>query len=258
MQAFVEDKTLGAKGLYPSEFTTPLTLPTPSHPVPSSSSSSGAGGPKFDPLNFEKALTYHLIYHHSVGIQINHLVLLPAYLLGLLLLCSGLSPYLAIGVASFFSLHSLKLSLPFGIFFSAAVIIPVLYGALCLRVVLQDSSFLSSLSSSSDPSSSSVSLLLTAGPEVSPPSLAVGFALLLSSLLLQVLGHAVFEELQPVPSFAHGFLLAPFLEYTLVVVRILTKTGMIYNKTPEIFQEAMYIRTQLMAMKTKGMEEDVD
>jgi hypothetical protein len=200
-------------------------------------------GMEFDPLNFEKALVYHLVYHNSVGIQINHLLLLPAYLLGLLLFCSALSPYLLLAVTSLFSLHGLKLSVSFGLFFSAVILFPVSYLALLLRLSLNASPLLSELSSSPSPH-----VALLTGDANAEPSLVVGFGILFSSLLLQVAGHHVLEDLQPTPNLAHGLLLAPFLEYTLVAMKLLRRIG-VYDKPPRIFEEAENVRARLKSQQ---------
>jgi hypothetical protein len=200
-------------------------------------------GMEFDPLNFEVALVYHLVYHNSVGIQINHLLLLPAYLLGLLLFCSGLSTYLLLAVTLLFSLHGLKLSASFGLFFSVVILFPVAFLALLLRLSLDSSPLLFELSSAPSPH-----MTLLTGDAIAEPSLVVGFGILFSSLLLQVAGHHVFEDLQPTPNLAHGLLLAPFLEYALVAMKLLRTIG-VYEKAPRVFEEAENARARLKSQQ---------
>lgn len=158
----------------------------------------------FDALNLERALTYHLVYHHSLLIRVNHLILLPTYLLGVFLCCSA-NPYLLSAAFTVLSLHSTKLSLRYGLVFIVVVLLP-LSG---IALVLHSSTLLTSVAAS---------LPLLSGGTAIAPSLVAGCAVVLSSLLLQLAGHAIFEDLQATPNLVHGLILAPFLECTVAVM----------------------------------------
>ena len=44
---------------------------------------------RFPPLPLRDALVYHLVYHHTLALHINHLIFLHTYLFGMLLLLSS-------------------------------------------------------------------------------------------------------------------------------------------------------------------------
>ena len=152
----------------------------------------------YDFLSLESSMVYHLIYHHSLALHLNHLLLLNTYLFGVFLAFAGtgLWPILA-AVAGLYATYAVALTrcvaLPY------AVVVGGLASAAWFVV---------------DAACTPESELRTWH------FVGVGVGVVLVSLLLQLAGHAAHEHFQAPPLLKHGFVSAPVLEYMSLVFRM--------------------------------------
>lgn len=154
----------------------------------------------------ERAVLYHLVYHWTLSIHINHMFLLHTYLLGAYFsacVYSDNSVPVIVAIASLVTIcdlvvlrsHSLILC---GLSHVIIMVWPLAYAAHYLSLYVQTAY-------SMDRSNV---CMLVAGPTV-----------MLTSLLLQVAAHHYHEEFQAPMSLLHGLLAAPGLEWTSFLLR---------------------------------------
>lgn len=147
----------------------------------------------FDPWELETALVYHRVFHYSLGIHVNHLVFLNTYLLGIFVALGSVHGAVLGVVALALSAHAFELA-------GACVAAPFAVQVAGLVLVAE-----------------SAQNALDAGIG----AMTMGLAVALASLLAQVAGHAVFEELRPLrPAPLHGLVCAPFLESVALQFRL--------------------------------------
>mmetsp|Transcript_9626 Transcript_9626/g.14489 ORF Transcript_9626/g.14489 Transcript_9626/m.14489 type:complete len:197 (+) Transcript_9626:3-593(+) len=153
---------------------------------------------KFNPLCRRSALCYHVVFHYSIEIQINHLIFLHTYILGLFMVacCGGFIAVL--GVMFPLVIYSLIVIRPLVCFI---MYVTWLCGLAILGYILDDilrDVFLLN----------SWQLLLS------------GVGVVLISFACQLLGHYYHEEYAAPPNLIHGFIAAPILEYQLLLMRV--------------------------------------
>jgi hypothetical protein len=148
-------------------------------------------------LVVDDAIKYHLIYHHSFGLRVNHLIFLQTYQLGVFLCASAAG----------------------GVICLCSVV-----GFLCLYTLLLSGQFLCKTNASVCASAACASYLGVLGSlgiaaqylqlHFSREMLSVvGITVLLGSFILQLIGHALCEDLHAPPRLFHGFVAAPPLEH---------------------------------------------
>ncbi|CAJ1354520.1 unnamed protein product [Effrenium voratum] len=143
----------------------------------------------FQPFSLRPALIFHKLYHSSRGIQVNHWVLLPCYLVSLFLtLAASWAQILAFALLAVYALA--LTGAPMGGSYTLCVLSPCLFLAWAIADSL--------------------------GNPWWPIRFALGQAGCLVSLLLQLLGHKLCEKLKPEPAPMHGFVAAPMLEWQVV------------------------------------------
>ncbi|GMH46296.1 hypothetical protein TrRE_jg10632, partial [Triparma retinervis] len=134
-----------------------------------------------------------MTYHSSPGIILNHRILLPIYLYGMILTATPSKPaFVAVltGLAGFGAVSMRGL----GVVFAAIVLAPLAAGAHYFNEWLMD----------------------FGGKPVCTYS--TGGLVMLAALLLQVLGHKMFEKLEAA-DLRHGLFAAPVLEFAAGWVR---------------------------------------
>ena len=148
----------------------------------------------------ENALIYHLTYHYTVGIHINHIIFLQTYLYGwAVVFCSPplAVPILLLVIMILLALYSILLvkgpgCLPF--LFSLTLV------SVCGYFTKQ------ALADHAHVDDGYIAL--------------IGLGIVLASFIFQLLGHAMFEEFMAPPSLMHGFIAAPVLEGMSLLFRL--------------------------------------
>jgi uncharacterized membrane protein YGL010W len=139
----------------------------------------------FKAFDLVDALAYHLVYHRSPGIHINHLIFGQTYLFGatLLLLSLGtLYPSLAAMVT--YVSYCVRMEYYLGMSYSTVILV-VYFAAFSLWAFVLDRK----------------------------PAYLLSIGIMVTSLLCQVVGHQVYELYQASPNLLHGLYSAPFLEW---------------------------------------------
>lgn len=153
----------------------------------------------FDKTSLHSSLVYHLVYHRSIALHVNHLIFLNSYLFGVLLCAAstgGKSGDIVCGAltgiyASYVLLLTKGYGVPYVIFVSALAL-----SARTFRLWID------------------TYLDRTYVPPV------VGICIVLLSFSSQLLGHRLHEEIIAAPNLFHGFVAAPVLEYMSLLLRI--------------------------------------
>lgn len=151
----------------------------------------------FKPWERLNATAYHMTFHHSVPLQINHVIFLHTYLLGVLFL-SAMGGWITLTVAAF----------PFA-FYAVFIIRPYLWGlvyAACIAAIAF-SAFLLERELESYEFTNNWILCMA------------GLTIILFSFGCQLLGHYFHEEFVAPPNLCHGFIAAPALEIQSLLVR---------------------------------------
>ena len=151
----------------------------------------------FDRLSLRSSMVYHLTYHHSLALHINHLVFLNTYLFGVWLLLSAVHPVCCWVAISGYTLYSLRvagwaLGLPFGLLQGASG-----YGAIAVHAGA-----------------------LVAWRWTTYEVAGLGFSLVIGSFLAQLAGHAASEAFVAPPHLFHGLVAAPLLEWVSLGFRL--------------------------------------
>ena len=150
----------------------------------------------FQPFRFREAVVYHLVYHFSFGMHVNHLIFLPMYLVGVFVL-AGLvwPPWLCIALAALLALYSTGLAgVLLGVSFAVIVELPAVLLANYARSEWGGGTL------------GGVGIL--------------GLGTMLGAFALQLIGHAAFEDIQASPNLMHGFVSAPILEWACMWLRL--------------------------------------
>jgi hypothetical protein len=163
----------------------------------------------FRPFHLREAIVYHLVYHYSLGLHINHLIFLHTYGIGV-----GLTT-LAIGNASYFyapswvvlafyTLYIMLLGKKIGVAYVVCVVSAQVYAIFLLKASIEG--------------------VWTANAMVSSLSLqaffgGTGIAVVFASFMFQLVGHCVHERFGAPPNLLHGTVCAPFLEFVSLCLR---------------------------------------
>lgn len=174
----------------------------------------------FDILSLREGLIYHLVYHYSFALHVNHIVFLNLYLFGVFLCLTSFKSCIPLAcVSGAYCLYSIVLTkgiaIPYGIF-----ILVIALGALeCTKRL--DLEWYRSLGG------------------------GVGF--ILGSFFVQLLGHFFHEKFVAKPNIFHGFVAAPLMEYMSLLMRL--------NVLPRMRREIMgTVETmRAVAMETSGV-----
>lgn len=149
-------------------------------------------------LNRKRALFYHLMFHHSTSLHINHMIFLHTFLFGALL-CSSTNIISLVLITVIFAMYASVIIRP--LLFTAIYILGILILSLTAFYL---EAYLSSSSTY----------------ELKKWVIAViGGGIVLTSFMFQLLGHALYEELVAPPNLIHGFLAAPILEFQCFLYR---------------------------------------
>ena len=141
-------------------------------------------------LNRKRAVFYHLMFHHTTSLHINHMIFLHTFLFGALL-CSSTNFISLVLVASIFILYASIIIRPLK--FTAVYI----FGILLLTVT-----------------AFYLEVYVSSTYAWKKWSIAVcGVSVILISFFCQLLGHTLYEEFIAPPNLIHGFLAAPILEF---------------------------------------------
>ena len=169
---------------------------------------------------------YHMTYHHTFSIHINHAILLHLYLFGLFLILVAVHKIMAIVFMVIYC------SLFIVIF--RGNIIGWLYTIIIFAI-----GFLAYFIFESYLKPSYFDVKYNVGiPYI------IGACCILFALLLQQLGHTIFERFLPPISLYHGFIAAPFLEFMTYFV-LLDCKKLIPSKLDGLQQAITYKRQQL-------------
>jgi len=146
-------------------------------------------------------MLYHLTYHYSIGLHINHLVFLHAYVVAVFVIFCGAGlatgvPYLDFVFPALFAIAIFAYSAKLGGLYS----IP--YWGIVTALLSITTAFLQPW----------------LGDYVM--CLIVGFSLMLFAFICQLIGHAMHEVFQAPPNFLHGFFAAPVLEWFSLLLRL--------------------------------------
>lgn len=153
-------------------------------------------------LSMKNLMYYHMTYHHSKSIHLNHLIFLHIYLFGLFLNLVAIDK---IGyVASICILLYCILNL---------IIFRLHFISWLYSIIIISIGFLSYISYHFYLKPSQFDVNYKEGiPFI------IGFSLMLLALISQEFGHLCFEKFLPPTSLYHGFIAAPFLEFMALFV----------------------------------------
>ena len=151
----------------------------------------------FDWCGLRSGMIYHLIYHHSLALHVNHLVFLNTYLFGIWLLLAAADPIAGWAAAAAYAVYATALAGPLGGLFGLLQVAAA-YGATALHTAL-----------------------LTDGGGWAPWEVVMlGVGLVLGSFMAQLAGHASSEAFIAPPHLFHGFVAAPILEWVGLAFRL--------------------------------------
>lgn len=153
----------------------------------------------FKPYPLLDAIVYHLVYHHSFWLQVNHLVFLHTYVYGAFMLLSASSIWILPAVALTVYLSYIILLLnEIGVL----LLLPYIIFLTGVTVAAWFSYYFMSETGIEGWKCALMALLI-----------------ILASFGFQVLGHALHEDYKAKPSLMHGFVSAPPLEYCSLLLR---------------------------------------
>lgn len=149
----------------------------------------------FEWNNRKQAIAYHLLFHSSLGIQINHLIFLHTYLLGVFILssCDWITFFLSM---SPFMLYASLIIRPwhYCVLYNLFILIIATVG-MWINLYLLGSVYLWE-------------------------TVVISLVIILFSFICQLVGHYLFEKIQAPPSLLHGFIAAPILEFQSFLMRM--------------------------------------
>ena len=181
------------------------------------------GVERFVPLPLRSAVLYHLVYHRSLGIALNHLCFLHTYLFGVLLLAAappgagGIALCTAAIVCVVVSVVIGGLRL--GVVHGVLVTLPLAAAAWCTALALSSHGD-RALFVAARATATTTRLLAPADDWVDAAVvLGTSIVLVLLSFALQLIGHCVHERFEAAPQPLHGLIAAPLLEFACIFVR---------------------------------------
>jgi len=178
------------------------------------------------PFRIRRAVLYHLVYHRSLAIAINHLCFLHTYLFGILLFTAAPvragGIFLCIAVTACLAANVIIGGVRLGVSHTALVIIPLAAAAWMAALALTTSRGDSSRSIAAAARATATWDRLLAPVENWMGTVLIAVAsivVVLLSFALQLLGHCAHEHFQAVAQPLHGLVAAPLLEFTCIFVR---------------------------------------
>jgi hypothetical protein len=148
------------------------------------------------------ATLYHLVYHYSLSLHINHLLFLHTYGIGIGILTLGLSSFLSFLILFLYCIYILLLSSS-GLTKNKGLLYGLLYiGSFVILQIF------------------AVSFIAEAVNEFQKiETVALGLLITLVSFMMQLIGHCLHENFATEPHLVHGFIAAPFLEFVSLLIR---------------------------------------
>jgi hypothetical protein len=185
-------------------------------------------------------MVYHLVYHHSLGIHVNHLAFLNAYLLAVLTLLDGADALLRLPVL-----------LPAGIRVLPAALVAAVW-AYALRLGgVRSAPYCVFVGALGQVATAGLlqSLLGYTRDDAPGVSTGAGFGFMLAAFLCQLAGHALFEVFQAPPSLIHGFFAAPVLEWLALLGRLGLMPELVMQ---DVWRRVKAIRTTSTSSSSSG------
>jgi hypothetical protein len=149
------------------------------------------------------AVIYHLVYHYSLSLHVNHLVFLHTYGIGIGVLTFSLSThYISFLILFLYCIYILLLSssglknfkdLSYGLLYIITVIILQVFAVFVIAKAVNEFKKI----------------------EIA----ALGLLIILISFMMQLIGHCLHEKFATEPHLVHGFIAAPFLEFISLLIR---------------------------------------
>ena len=178
-----------------------------------------------------RAVVYHLVYHWTLKLHVNHLMLLHAYQFSVMLMVSAVGGEIcAIVIFCLFALVEILVARSlFGISHVLCLLGPLGLLAYWTSLALEEP----------------VAVVCSSKGGVCTKLFiaACGFAAAIISLLLQLAGHALWEEYQAPASPLHGLVTAPVLEWVSLWLRVTgDRCPGLPSHLKEIWQESAEIR----------------
>jgi hypothetical protein len=167
-------------------------------------------------------MLYHLVYHRSLGIAMNHLCFLHTYLFGVFL-CAASPPGAGGIVLCATAVLCLVVNIMLGggrlgVAHAVLVTLPLAGVAWCAALVLSSHGDCSLFVAAR---ATTVNRLLAPVENWTGTATVVGTSIVvvLLSFALQLLGHCVHERFEAPPQPLHGLVAAPLLEFACIFVR---------------------------------------
>eukprot|EP00928_Gymnodinium_smaydae_P089765 TRINITY_DN73678_c0_g1_i1.p1 TRINITY_DN73678_c0_g1~~TRINITY_DN73678_c0_g1_i1.p1 ORF type:complete len:213 (+),score=35.09 TRINITY_DN73678_c0_g1_i1:67-705(+) len=174
----------------------------------------------FKYLELHSSMLYHLIYHFSCAIHVNHLFFLNSYLFGVFLMVSSVGFWQAVAaVLLLYGSYMVKLFAGHGVLYA-----------------LPYMSFVAGIGVGAWFLSENLLFPLMNRSEIA----LIGFGIVMGSFSVQLFGHARYEEFSAPPDLFHGFVAAPVLEY----VSSLFHSGAMADKYTELMGEVVAVRNR--------------
>jgi hypothetical protein len=139
---------------------------------------------EFKLFQFEDALIYHLTYHGSQGIHINHLIFSAGYVFGIMLLALSIQFEVALAILALYTWYCVKMEYYLGMTYSTVLVVLFMVAFLVWYMILDRK-----------------------------PAYYLLLGIILGSLVCQLIGHRIHENVQASPNILHGLVAAPFLEW---------------------------------------------
>jgi hypothetical protein len=181
-----------------------------------------AWGP-VDWTDLKSSVTYHLIYHRSLSLHVNHLVFLNSYMFGAFLVLAALHPTVLLGALAVFVVYVGVLTRTARWYICAScAVLPLATASLVLISTASCRHDYSSALCFAGPSWSFALLLDPSSYTGYPPvlsSLVAGLLVVLASFAFQLLGHRLLESLVSPPIVFHGMVSALPLEIVSLFLR---------------------------------------
>ena len=148
------------------------------------------------------AILYHLVYHYSLSLHINHLVFLHTYGIGIGVLTLGVSSFLSFLILFSYCIYILLLSssglkknkgLLYGLLYIGSFVTVQIFAVYSIAEAVNEFQKIETV--------------------------ALGLLIILVSFMMQLVGHCLHENFATEPHLVHGFIAAPFLEFISLLIR---------------------------------------
>lgn len=176
----------------------------------------------FKPFAFEDALAYHIVYHGSEGIHLNHLIFLHTYVLGVFLLSISISIQFSLVLLTLYIGYIMKMEYYLGVTYTTILFIlyAMAYG-IWSQIFASQSTY----------------------------AIVASFILIIASFVCQLIGHRLYEKVQAAPNLWHGLWSAPFLEYSALIYRKRRRAKVFRDAFEEVDQKMREMRKRIDSSK---------